>query len=227
MRCWKRPTLTTVRTVTRERLTATAAHPLLNASPRRRRNTAKEGPTRFREVDQGAGVTVRRGEAPSPRRNAGGDEAARARLTKREVDPVPLTGGEVDPALRTRNGAVPALRTRNGAAPALRTGNGVGPALPIEGGVAHVHHTGNGVGPAPREDPAGLSHLTGSAAVLRSRSGTASATSGDTRADETSPPPQNQIHLLLDVPSPPLRTSRTRTGTGALCSACSFHSVWV
>jgi len=143
------------------------------------------------------GVTVRRGEAPSPRRNAGGDEAARARLTKREVDPVPLTGGEVDPALRTRNGAVPALRTRNGAAPALRTGNGVGPALPIEGGVAHVHHTGNGVGPAPREDPAGLSHLTGSAAVLRSRSGTASATSGDTRADETSPPPQNQIHLLL------------------------------
>ena len=133
------------------------------------------------------GVTVRRGEAPSPRRNAGGDEAARARLTKREVDPVPLTGGEVDPALRTRNGAAPALRTENG----------VGPALPIEGGVAHVHHTGNGVGPAPREDPAGLSHLTGSAAVLRSRSGTASATSGDTRADETSPPPQNQIHLLL------------------------------
>ena len=143
------------------------------------------------------GVTVRRGGVPSPRRNAGRDEAARAHLTKREVDPVPLTGGEVDPALRTGNGVGPALPIEGGVAHALRTRNGVGPALPIEGGVARVHHTGGGVGPAPHDDPAGPTHLTGNAAVLLTGSGTASATSGDTRVNETSRPPQNAIHLLL------------------------------
>ena len=140
---------------------------------------------------------MRRGGAPSPRRNAGRDEAARAHLTKREVDPVPLTGGEVGPALRTGNGVGPALPIEGGVAHALRTRNGVGPALPIEGGVARVHHTGGGVGPAPHDDPAGPTHLTGNAAVLLTGSGTASATSGDTRVNETSRPPQNAIHLLL------------------------------
>lgn len=143
------------------------------------------------------GVTVRREGALSPRRNAGKDEAARARPTKREVDPAPLTKGGVAHVHHTGGGVDPALPIKGGVDPALHTGGGVGLGLPIKGGVARVHHTGGGVGPALREDPAGPTHLTRNEAVLHTGSGMASATSGDTRLDETSPPPRNAIHLLL------------------------------